>query len=121
MSLEAEGALDLVPDDDAQVDARRHEDEKDEPEAKLSALRLPLAIPVGAAPGSMQPVRPLDRNRIELQRLIDHLRAAGRLGHARSINALASLVRRPAPAGGAGLRGPRQETEGTFFESETAR
>ena len=76
-----EGALDLVPDDDAQVDARRDEDEEHHPETKLGALRLPLTVPVVAAPGSMQPVRALNRDRIELQRLIDHLRAASRLGH----------------------------------------
>jgi hypothetical protein len=70
-----------MPDDDAQVDARPDEDEQHDPKTKFCALRLPLTVPVVATPGSMQPVRALNRDRIELQRLIDHLRAASRLSH----------------------------------------
>ena len=70
-----------MPDDDAQVDARRYEREEHEPEAKLCALRLPLVVPTSATPGSMQLVRALNGGWIELQRLIDHLRTASRLGH----------------------------------------
>jgi len=76
-----------VPDDDAHVDARRHEGEQHEPEAKVGALRLTATIAVNATPGSMQLVRALNGDRIELQRLIDQFRAASRLGHPESINA----------------------------------
>ena len=39
----------------------------------------------------MQPVRALNRDRIELQRLIDHLRTASRLGHPRQHKARGAL------------------------------
>ena len=67
--LQSERPLDLVPDDEAQVDARRDEREKHEPEAELRALRLAATVAVDAAAGSMQLIRALDSGRIELQRL----------------------------------------------------
>src|SRR6266540_2870386 len=83
--LQTERALDLVPDDDAQVDAQGDESEEDEPEAEVCALRFSLAVTVGAAPSSMHLVRALDGDRIELERFVHHFRTAGRLGHERSL------------------------------------
>lgn len=75
-----------MPDDDAEVDAHDDEDEEDQPEAKLGALGLLTMVPVGATPGSMQLVRPLDDGWIELKRLVDHFWAASGLGHRGSVN-----------------------------------
>jgi len=77
-----------VPDDDAEVDADGDEAEEDEPEAKLGALGLLSMVAMGAPPRSMQLVRPLDGDRIELERLVHHFRVPGRLGHMESLNPL---------------------------------
>ncbi len=84
--LQTERALDLVPDDDAEVDADSDEAEEDEPEAKSGALGLLSTVTVGTPPRSMQFVRPLDGDRIELERLVHHFRVPGRLGHMGSLN-----------------------------------
>jgi hypothetical protein len=42
-------------------------------------------VSVDAAPRSMQLIRPLDGDWIEVKRLVDHFRAASRLGHTRSV------------------------------------
>jgi hypothetical protein len=74
-----------VPDDDAQIDAKRDKPEKDEPEAEVCALRLSLAVTVGAASSSMHLVRALNGDRVELEGFVHHFRTAGRLGHERSL------------------------------------
>ena len=81
-----------MPDDDAEVDAQNNEAEQDEPEAKVRALGLVFTVPVGAAPRSMQLVRPLNGDRIELQRLVDHFRTSSRLGHVGSLNGLLAVA-----------------------------
>src|SRR5205823_13638626 len=80
--LQTERPLDLVPDDDAQVDARGDKGEEHEPEPELGAVRLAPLVAMGAATSSMQLVRALDSSGIELQRFVDQFRAASRLGHA---------------------------------------
>ena len=77
-----------MPDDDAEVDADAYEAEEHEPEAKSGALGLLLTMAVRAPPRSMQLVRPLDGDRIELERLVHHFRVPGRLGHTGSLNPL---------------------------------
>jgi len=72
-----------VPDDHAQVDAERDEAEEDEPETQVRSLRLPRVLTMSTTPRSVEPVRALDGDRIELKRLVDHVRTAIRLGHAR--------------------------------------
>src|SRR5262249_48643024 len=81
--LQTERPLDLVPDDDAQVDAHGDEDDEHDPEPELGAFRLASLLAMHAATGSMELVRALDSSRIELQRFVDQFRAASRLGHAR--------------------------------------
>jgi hypothetical protein len=83
-----------VPDDDAQIDAQYDEPEQDEPEAHVCTLRLTLPVPMGAALRSVKLIRTLHGMRIELERLVDHLRASSRLGHAGQSNGAADAETR---------------------------
>jgi hypothetical protein len=84
--LQAEELLDLAPDDEREV--RGEHEQRQEHGQETQAGKAALAHPVfaGAATGSMEPVRPIDRRGIERRWVLDRTLAPGRLCHPGTIN-----------------------------------
>ena len=83
--LKAEETLDLPPRNERQVRRENQEREQNHPETEVG--QAPLAYPLFARTptGSMEPVRAIDRSRIDWRRVLDGITAPGRLGHAGTI------------------------------------
>jgi hypothetical protein len=74
--------LDLAPDNEREVPGQHEQREQDGPEAQPGQATLPHPLLAGAATRSMEPVRTIDRPWIDWRRVLDGIRAPGRLGHA---------------------------------------
>jgi hypothetical protein len=85
-ALEAEELLDLPPDDDREVGGQDEKREQDSPEP--GALEAPFADALFPryALRSVEPIRTVDRAWIVGGRVLDGIRAPGRLGHPGTIN-----------------------------------
>lgn len=80
----SEEALYLLPDNDAQPNAEGDEGDEDEPEAKPRPPTFALANPVRAPSRTVQSIRLLHCDRVELERFFG-VQASSRLGHAGSL------------------------------------
>src|SRR5437763_13631269 len=65
LALEAEQAMDFVPDDDREADARADDRGHGQPEAQACELPLTSPLLAGPAPQPLATVRLLNRGRVE--------------------------------------------------------
>src|SRR5439155_18638504 len=65
LALEAEQAMDFVPDDDREADARADDRGHGQPEAQARELPLTSPLLAGPAPQPLATVRLLNRGRVE--------------------------------------------------------